>query len=398
MLRATRSALTSNAAKWAGKELKRRNMSQLRCALIAVFLLLSPTALLHACPFCNAVQPSFAERRADADALLLAEAVGDGTFAVRQVFDGAARLGKPTTIEADDSDLPEGQLVLLLGRYDADAASEPWNWLSEPVDEASLAYYVRAPSVKLPSAERLRYFVKYLEHADADIAEDAFREFGRAPFEAVAAVADGLPYAKMRAWLVDAAVPGERKGFYGMALGLAPSGAERDADRALLRQTVVAPAGEFRAGFDGILGGYLLVDGTAALDLIDERILRNPQAAEGDVRHAQAALRFYLQYGREVPEARLIASVASLLDRPATAPGALQDLTRRRAWGYTARAEALFLQSSGDDPALDRAVVGYLLLCPDVSAAAALRKLKSAAPERTAAALRHAELLGIRSE
>lgn len=378
-------------------------MSKLRYALFALAILLSPlplppSALLHACPFCNAVQPSFAERRADADALVLAEAVGDGMFLVRQVFDGAARLGKPEAIEADGSDLPVGQLVLLLGRYDPDATLEPWNWLSEPVDEASLAYYVRAPSAKLPAGERLSYFVKYLEHADADVAEDAFREFGRAPFEAVAAVADVFPYASLRTWLADAGVPGERKGFYGMALGLAPPGAERDANRPLLRQMVVAPAGEFRAGFDGILGGFLLAEGVAALDLIDEKILRNPQAAEGDVRHAQTALRFYLQYGRDVPEARLIASVASLLDRPATAPGALQDLTRRRAWDYTARAEALFLKSSGDDPALDRAVVGYLLVCPEAAAGEALRKLKSAAPERTAAALRHAELLGIRSE
>ena len=374
-----------------------------RIALAVVFCLLSPfpfppSAFIHACPFCNAVQPSFAERRADADALVLAEAVADGKFLVRQVFDGAARLGNPKTIEADVSDLPEGHLVLLLGRYDPDAKLEPWNWLSEPVDEASLAYYVRAPAVKLPAAERLRYFVKYLEHVDADVAEDAFREFGRAPFEAVAAVADGLPYASLRAWLADAGVPGERKGFYGMALGLVAPGAERDANRTLLRKMVVAPAGEFRAGFDGILGGFLLAEGVAALDLIDERFLRNPQAAEGDVRHAQAALRFYLQYGRDVPESRLVASVASLLDRPATAPGALQDLTRRRAWTYSARAEELFLQSSGDDPALDRAVVGYLLVCPDVAAAQALRKLKSAAPERTAAALRHAELLGIRGE
>lgn len=374
-----------------------------RIAPVIVFCLLSPlplplSALVRACPFCNAVQPSFAERRADADALVLGEAKGDGTFFVRQVFDGAARLGKPATIEADGSDLPAGQLVLLLGRYDPDATSEPWNWLSEPVDEATLAYYVRAPAVKLPAAERLRYFTRYLEHADRDIAEDAFREFGRAPFEAVAAVADGFPYASLRAWLADAGVPGERKGFYGMALGLAPPGAQRDANRALLRRMVVAPAGEFRAGFDGILGGFLLAEGVAALDLIDEKILRNPQAAEGDVRHAQTALRFYLQYGRDVPEARLVASVASLLDRPATAPGALQDLTRRRAWGYTARAGELFRKSSGDDPALDRAVVGYLLLCPDVAAAAALRTLKSAAPERTAAALRHAELLGIRGE
>lgn len=378
-------------------------MFKLRHLILALLALLSPlrlppSALVYACPFCNAVQPSFAELRAESQAVVVAEANETANFSVRQVIAGSEKLGTVTHIEAAEFLVPAGHLALLLGRFDASSQLERWKWTVIAADETSLAYYVRAPVVSLPAVERLPYFVKYLEHADRDVAEDAFREFGRAPFDAVAAVAPSFPYSSLRAWLVDPSVPGERKGFYGMALGLAPAGADREPNVELLRKVVTAPAGEFRAGFDGVLGGFLWAEAAAALDLIDERFLRNPAAAEGDVRHAQAALRFYLQYGRGIPEARLVASVALLLDRPATAPGALQDLTRRRAWAFVARAEKLFLASAGDDPALDRAAVGYLLVCPEADARAALKRLKQAAPERTAEAIRSAELLGIRAE
>ncbi|MBL9080155.1 MAG: hypothetical protein JNK76_00015 [Planctomycetales bacterium] len=378
-------------------------MIKLRHVLLALVAFHSPlptphSPLLLACPFCNAVQPSFAELRAEAQAVVVGEALGCGNFTVRQVLDGAEALGMPEALVVDDDRTAQGRLALLLGKRASATAGDNWRWTVIAADETSLAYYVRTPVVSLPAAERLPYFVKYLEHADRDVAEDAFREFGRAPFYAVAAVAPAFPYESLRAWLVEPNVPGERKGFYGMALGLTPAGPDRAPNVELLRKVVTAPAGEFRAGFDGVLGGFLWAEAAPALDLIDERFLRNPAAAEGDVRHTQAALRFYLQYGRGIPETRLIASVALLLDRPATAPGALQDLTRRRAWAYVARAEKLFLASTGDDPALDRAAVGYLLVCPEAEARAALKRLKQAAPERTAEAIRSAELLGIRAE
>ncbi len=376
-------------------------MLKVRLALLTALFCLSPVPCLltpraAACPFCAAVTPTFAERRAEAEVLLLAEVETAGRLLVRQTLQGRELWGSQEDVETTAAGLQPGDLALLLGKRKPDVAPPAWSWEIVPVDETRLAYFVRAPSTKKPTAERLRYFLKYLEHSDREIAADAFGEFGRAPFEAVAAVADGFPYASLRAWLVDPNVAGEHKGFYGMALGLAPEGAERIANTGLLRKAVVAETSDFRAGFDGMLGGLLLAEGTAALDLIDERFLRNPQAAEGDVRHAQRALRFYLQYGRAIPEARLQKSVALLLDRPATAAEALQDLTRRKAWDYVDRAAALFTQSPGDDPALDRAVVSYLLVCPRPEAATALRNLKAAAPQRTAEALRRGAILGVR--
>lgn len=358
-----------------------------------------------ACPFCESVQPTFAERRADAQALLIGEATDAApatkpagkspprTFAVRQKIDGAALVGELDTVACEAPDAKPGSLALLLGTR-ADAASA-WRWEAILVEEAALGYFLRAPSVKQPAGERLPYFAKYLEHRDRQVADDAFWEFGRAPFDAIAAIEASLPYEKLRAAIVDVDVSGSRKGFYGLALGMAKDPTEAAANRRVLTELVGAAATDFRAGLDGILAGYLLVEGAAGLDVIDAKFLANPKAAEGDVRHAQAALRFYLQYGRAIPVERLLKSIALLLDRPATAPIALSDLTRRQVWSYTAKAVALFTASPGDDPALDRAVVGYLLVCPMPEARATLRKLKTDYAERTKAALDHWQSLGL---
>jgi hypothetical protein len=172
--------------------------------------------------------------------------------------------------------------------------------------------------------------------------------------------------------------------------------ADRTANVALLRRIVAEPKSDFRAGFDGVLGGLLWAEGAAGLDLIDARLLANRDAAEGDVRHAQTALRFYQQYGRDIPPERMKRSLALLLDRPATAPGALQDFTRRQDWEFIDRAAKLFTASAGDDATLDRAVVGYLLVSPRPDAAAALRRLRETAPRRIDEAERYLALVGVR--
>jgi hypothetical protein len=266
------------------------------------------------------------------------------------------------------------------------------------------------PTLDKPLAERLRYCVKYWENDDPQVADDAYREFARAPLDAVADVADAVDFAEVRRRLVDPAVPDERKGLYGLVLGMAADPPTRARNVELLKQIIAGsnntgstgtestgtgPPSDFRAGFDGILGGLLWAEGAAGLDLIDKQLLANREAAEGDVRHAQTALRFYQQYGRDIPSERMKGSLALLLDRPSTAAGALEDLTRRRDWDFVDRAEKLFLASPGDDATLDRAVVGYLLVSSRPEAEGALKRLHEASPRRVDEARRYLSLVGI---
>jgi hypothetical protein len=321
------------------------------------------------------------------------EAVSAKSFRIDQVLQGREALGNVTeATAADETALAKpGELAILLGKKSAE-----WSWEVIPTDETSAAYYARMPEVARPWDERLRYAAKFLEHRDPQVADDVYRQFGRAPFDAVAAAVDAYDYVKVRAWLADPQVPDDRKGFFGLLLGLANDEATRRANLAVLHDRARQEASEFRAGFDGVLGGLLWAEGEKALDWIDERLLKNPHAAEGDVRHAQTALRFYQQYGKQIPAGRFKRSLALLLDRPATAPGAIQDFTRRQDWEFIDRCEKLFTASPGDDPTLDRAVVGYLLVCPQPSATAALRRLRDKASRRVAEAEHYLSLLGVR--
>ena len=183
-------------------------------------------AAATACPFCDALQPTFAERRAEADVVIFAEATSRATFRVLQVPQGRDEFGDAATVAvapprdagAEKSSIAVGGLALLLGRR---IRESDWLWDVVEVNEVSAAYFLRLPDSRQPAVDRLRYCAKFLEHADPAIAEDAYAEFGRASFDDVRAAADALPFESLRRWMLDPAVPGRRKGFYGLALGLA---------------------------------------------------------------------------------------------------------------------------------------------------------------------------------
>ncbi|HEV7222256.1 MAG TPA: hypothetical protein VGN42_06100, partial [Pirellulales bacterium] len=74
------------------------------------------------------------------------------------------------------------------------------------------------------------------------------------------------------------------------------------------------------------MGGYLMAAGEPALELIEHKYLADPRAASGDVRHAMTALRFYHEYGREIPAERLARALRKLLVRQEFAAAAIVDL------------------------------------------------------------------------
>lgn len=361
-------------------------------ALTAIVLAVTCQRLV-ACPFCTALGPSLAQRREQAAVVALAEVISpaggnDKQSLVRlhRVSKGRDRIGDVESLSVPlDVSVKSGTLVILFG--DGDPRDSELAWHAVPVNETSYAYFARSPSLKTPEHQRLEYFARYLEHRDPLIAEDAYLEFGHAPFDEIAQVADLLPGAKLRAWLVDPGVPQSRKGFYGLAIALAAPAERRAATAAFLRKLLVAPEDDFRAGFDGVLGGYLLLAGKPGLELIESRYLANPDAADGDVRHALTAIRFYCQYGHEITATQLGQALSGLLERSEFAESAITDLARMKAWDTLDRVVKVYGQSSSDER-IRRAVVGYLLACPEAKAPMALDQLRRRDPQGVAAAER----------
>ncbi|MBI2824106.1 MAG: hypothetical protein HYX69_05355 [Planctomycetia bacterium] len=360
--------------------------------LLVLLTLAAPAA---ACPFCTSVAPSLSQRRDEATVAALAEVSQSGadsvTFRLHKLLTGAEHVAHRETLTLSRSDatgaaaIKVGQLALLLGTRAAAADKLAWDVV--PLNEVGYAYIARAPSRRLPSAERLAHYVKFLEHADPLLAEDAYLEFGAASYDEVAQLADRLPFASIRRWIADDKVPEARKGFYGLALGLARSPADRAANRDALRRVIDGKADDFRAGFDGILGGYLMLEGRQGLKLIEERFLAAADARPGDVQHAVTALRFMHEFGRDaIPAADLNRAMRRLLARPEFAATAIVDLARIRDWAALDDVVALFGREGYPEPATTGAIVGYLLACPRKEAADALAQLRKRDPRRVAEA------------
>ncbi|MBX7167168.1 MAG: hypothetical protein K1X74_12640 [Pirellulales bacterium] len=349
-----------------------------------------------ACPFCNAVQPTLAQRREAAVAVAVGEvltATGDQQrFRLHALVKGRERWETPPdelTLAADVPRKP-GQLAILFGT----AAGEEIAWKAVDAEETLLSYFYRAPSLREPGAQRLRYFARYLEHPQPAIAEDAYLEFGHAPYDVVAQASDGLASARLQAWLLDERVPQHRKGFYGVALGLPRPERERQANLEFLRRLVSEPSDDFRAGFDGILGGFLLAGGEGALDTLDQRLLAVPDAPEGDLRHAVKTLRFVYEFGKDIPPERVARSMRQFLKRPGFAAAAIVDLARWQDWDCLEQVAALYDRAPSTPAGTRRAVIGYLANCPRAEAAVELAALKQRDPQGVAAVLDELDRLG----
>lgn len=346
-----------------------------------------------ACPFCGVVGESLAMRRDAADVVAIGTAQGaaapgrDGfliqPFTIAQVLRGDAPADARARVDG-----PVIGTALLFGT----SAKDETRWVTIAANEAVLGYAVAAPATSLPASERLHWFAGRLEHPEPAIAIDAFTEFGLAPFEAVRAAADAFDPGSLATWVAEPGIDARRRGFYGLAAGIVAADSGNEVVRRqlcdALHAAIAAPADDFRAGYDGLLAGLLVAEGTAALDAFAEAGLFDGSARPVDQRHLLAALRFAGEsLGDELPRERVAEATARLLASSAVAADAAIDCARYGFWEAVDAVAGLWETLGRDDPLVRRAVAGYLAACPLPAASAHLERLRATDPARLDAAL-----------
>lgn len=379
-------------------------------ALLGCALVITGGAKAFGCPFCGVVGESLASRRDRATCVSVAEADGaaeadaNGLLVQRFIMrlplrgdrpaggDDCPAEGDVQGVVARVSAAVDGSAVLFGDRRDADGGM---SWSAVAANEGLIGYVAAVPSIGESAARRLAWCARWLEHPDAVIAADAFLEFGLAPYEAVRDAAAAFDAGKLRAWVRDGAADQRRRGFYGLALGIVAATrlAERAGSIRVLHEAIETPADDFRAGFDGLLGGVLVAEGEAGLAYLEGLGLLDADARPVDQRHMLAALRFaWESLADTIPREIVAEATRRLLAAPVVAADAAVDLARYRHWEAVDDVAALWHTAGRDDPLVRRAVAGYLVACPSTEARRRLDALTAADPERMRVAVEAAAL------
>jgi len=364
---------------------RRRPLLRVVSATLAVVLAGTTAGL--ACPFCGTVAEPLARRRDDAAVVCIAEAEGPARPDAAGLLEAPFRVLQP--LPAGDGtvgEVPPGIVARVTAPVVGTAlvfgsGDTPRRYRAVAADETLIAHVMTAPGSGVPAAERLAWYAPRLEHPDAAIAEDAFAEFALAPYADVRAAAAALAARPLDAWLADPGIDQRRRGFYGLALGIAAAAGlpERQPfTSAPLRAALATAAGDFRGGADGLMGGILVADGTEGLEWL---VSRTGPDRPVDQRQLLAALRFaHESLADTIPASAVVAATTRLAEGVAVAADAIVDLARYGAWDAM-ETVADWWDRADDDPLLRRAVVGYLLACPLPGAAERLARLERDDPD-----------------
>lgn len=319
-------------------------------ATAAVFMATLAAPAARCCPFCSAPSLTLAEQMAQADAAVLVQWVGgkkatdksagETVYEIRQIV----RNHKNELKVEDRVTLPRyreskvGDLFLLVG-----SKGVTIEWASPlEVTETSFNYVAQAPSPEVPVAKRLSYYVKFLEYPDPMISNDAYGEFANAPYADITQLADKLPREKIRGWITDPKTPQTRMGLYGLLIGLCGT----DEDAKVLEKKILEKTEDFRLGIDGLMSGFLLLQGDKGLSVLDEHKLKNRDIPFSETYAAMQALRFMWRYAEgRIEKSRLRASMRILLDRPELADLVIADLARWKDWEIQDRLMDIYISS-----------------------------------------------------
>ncbi|MDX1966815.1 MAG: hypothetical protein SFV23_06570 [Planctomycetaceae bacterium] len=339
------------------------------CFLIAAAVVsLTVVSVSLACPFCSAPSLTLTEQLTQSDAVALVKWAG-GTPAkgqdagdtiyevlevVKQPDGGKLATGNRVTLVRYRSGTPSDQYLLLGTRG---GAVIDWGSPME-VTETSFKYMKEAPKPDVSPAKRMQYFVKFLEHPDKVISDDAYGEFASTAYGDIVQITQEMPREKLREWIVNPEISPSRLGLYGMMLGLCGTAD----DIPLLEQKIFSSSEEFRLGIDGIMGGYLLLTKDAGLAKLDEEKLKNRKAPFSETYAAMQAIRFMWQYGDgQISADRLRQSMRVLLDRPELADLVIADLARWKDWSVQSQLMELYGAEEYDSPSIKRAVVRFMM-------------------------------------
>jgi len=351
--------------------------------LAAVVACSIPLPATTACPFCSAVGQTLRQEMEVMDAVVIASAMqsdatrnadtGEVQMKIEMVLKGGEYVEIGHVVKAIYfGDVAKGRRFLLSG---VDPSDMQWSCL--PVTPKAEAYLVRIPEMaEKTDAERLLFYMEYLQHEDSMLSRDAYDEFANAPYSALFEIEGEMDHDQLIAWLGDDTMSPDRKRLYLTMLGVCGS---KD-DLPMLEQMLLSTQKTARSGLDALIACYLTLAGEPGLKLVNKEFLENQKASYADTYAAIMAVRFHGTEGSVIARSALVESLHYILDREDLADLVIPDLARWDDWSQVDKMKELFLNADAENNWVRVPVVNYLRACPKPEAAEVMEELKKVDP------------------
>ena len=339
------------------------------------------------CPFCSAINLTFAEQIRSNDIVVIAKL----TDLPEPVDDPDAELPKAefevTQILKGKELVRPGQKfkTLLVGRYPVgkeflvmgvDPPNVAW---STPMKTSKRINDYLNQVQKLPQsgADRLAFFQGFFEDEESVLAFDAYDEFASASYDDLKDLRDRMDHEQLVAWIKDPSTSVNRRRLYFTMLGVC--GNEEDVK--MLEGFIRSGDRKQQAGLDALVACYLTLHGAKGVDLIEETFLANKEADYVDTLAAVSALRFHGTDENLIPQERIVAAIRHLLDRPKMADMIIPDLARWEDWTVVERLVQMFKDADDETNWLRVPVITYLRACPKPEAKQYIEELRELDPD-----------------
>ena len=364
-----------------------RFLSNFTITFATVALLQIATVSASICPFCSAINLTFAEQIRSNDIVVIAKLVN----LPDPVDDPDAELPKA---EFEISQIIKGEALvkpgkkfqtLLVGRYPVgkeflvmgvDPPNVAWSTpmkTSERVND----YLTQIQALPESGADRLAFFQQFFEDEESVLAFDAYDEFASASYEDLKALRDRMDHEQIVKWIKDPDTSVNRRRLYFTMLGVC--GTPEDIE--MLGGFIKSGDRKQQAGLDALVACYLTLKGEDGVDLITETFLANKEADYVDTLAAVSALRFHGTDEDLIPKAKIVGAIRHLLDRPKMADMIIPDLARWEDWSVVERLVQMFKDADDDTNWLRVPVITYLRACPKPEAKQYIEELRKIDPD-----------------
>lgn len=373
---------------------KRWLLTVATCLIGTVLFTSTPAAM--ACPFCAQMGRTLLDEIGDADMVVYgrlseAKSIPD---ALPGQPDGSTKLSVDTILK-DHPLLKARPRELLLERYIPLADEDDIHFLmfaevegnkidpyrGMPVEDPALISYLVGGRAALTASpgDKLAYFFTYLDHPDDTIATDAYKIFASASYKDVLQAGNRFDPDRLIKWIKDPSTPSYQIGLLGFLLGTCG----RPEDAAFLKRMIEDPQTRPLGGVDGLLGGYCLLEPKKGPSLA----LAMLSDANLDFNLRYAALRTVRVLLDEMPKVNremLLSEMESSLKLADISDLVVEELRKRESWKSRSVVFAILHDPASNTRIHRRAVLQFMIECPDPMAKAIVNKWREQAPAEVA--------------